>query len=154
MFDAFLVERPEDKNICCGCGAIRGVMPFYMIDERSGRNSFIKENVETFVRQNPQFKISEVRDIEIKTLDDIIVECGIGDGEIADYMSIDIEGMEYEVLSNFDMKKRGPKVLTLEIMKNDVKKCKQMEDYLESVDYTLWCQTGTNYTYIKRKLLV
>ena len=153
LFDAFLEERPNDINICCGIGKEKGIMPFYMIDKWSGRNSFIRDNVETFVKGNPNFYIQEIRNIEIKTLDDIVLEYNlcIEEEGIADYMSIDIEGLEYEVLSVFDMKKKGPKVLTLEIMKNDIERENQLNKILEEADYDLWFRSGTNYTYIKNK---
>lgn len=96
----FLTERKDVINICCGVGKEDGIMPFYMIDERSGRNSFSKEDVEWFVKNNPEFKVQEVKNITIRTLQDILDECS--GGRMPDYMSIDIEGLEYEVLSIFD----------------------------------------------------
>lgn len=150
LFEAFLRERPEDINLCCRVGPQRGVMPFYMIDDWSGRNSFVKEAVDLFVQDNPEFSIQEVRNIEIKTLDDVMLENNMGG--IADYMSIDIEGMEYEVLQSFDLINRGPNVLTLEVMKNDRDKAKKIEELLEQAEYCMWCRTGTNYTFIKKHL--
>ena len=150
LFEAFQRERPEDINLCCGIGPQRGIMPFYMIDNWSGRNSFVKENVDLFVQENPEFSVQEVLNIEIKTLDEVVLEYNMGG--IADYMSIDIEGMEYEVLQSFDLMNRGPKVLTLEVMKNDQDKAKKLEQLLDQAGYSMWCRTGTNYTFIKEHL--
>jgi len=74
LFKKFPEERPDDVNINCGAGKEEGEMSFYMIDEYSGRNSFIKENVEQFVAANPEFKIQEVRKIKIRPLNVLMKE--------------------------------------------------------------------------------
>ena len=109
LIDEFYKERPDDINICCGVGNHPGKMPFYMIDEKSGRNSFKKERVDEFLLSNSDFELKEVRNIEIKTLEMIIDKVGY----MPDYMSIDIEGMEYEVLSQYYLLNKGPNVITL-----------------------------------------
>lgn len=143
--------RPEDINICCGVGAIETIMPFYMIDERSGRNSFIKENVEEFVNDNTDFEITEVREIPVKRIQTILDECN--DGKMPDYVSIDIEGMEYEVLKTMDLDNNGPIMITVEVQKKHQERSAPIIKLMEEGGYSLFFAVGSNYTFIKNDSL-
>ena len=124
-----------------------GKMPFYMIDEKSGRNSFKKERVDEFLLSNSDFELKEVRNIEIKTLEMIIDKVGY----MPDYMSIDIEGMEYEVLSQYDLLNKEPKVITLEVMRNNVEYGQKVIRLLEDADYFMYVKIYSNITFVKNK---
>ena len=120
-----------------------------MIDERSGRNSFIRDKVESFIEKNPEFALQEVRNIEVRTLQSILDE--YNNGRILDYMSIDIEGLEYDVLSNYDLKNNGPKILTLEIIRDNTDISSDMMQLLMDADYFLYLKIASNYTFVKNK---
>ena len=80
----------------------------------------------------------------MRTLGDIVSEIGY----MPDYMSIDIEGMEYEVLSNYDLKGNGPKVITLEIMSGDEGYARKIITLLEDSDYFIYFKIGPNMTFV------
>lgn len=147
LIEAFYKERPDDRNICCGVGAENGEAPFYMIDDRSGRNSFKKERVDMFLENNPDFSLQKTENIKIRTLSDIMDEIG----EIPDYMSIDIEGMEYEVLSHYDLKNCGPIVITLEVMRGNVEYGRKVIEMMESAGYFMYFKIYSNVTFIREK---
>ena len=117
-----------------------------MIDDLSGRNSFRKEMVEGFIRDNPSFTIQQIKQIPIKSLAKIFAENNIICPP--DYMTIDIEGMEYEVLKDFDLKSNGPKVITIEISHYS-KNGALLETLLSESGYFLWLKIFHNYTFIK-----
>lgn len=151
LHSEFMLKRPNALNICCGVGSKRGTMCYYMIDEYSGRNGFCLSKIEPFLREYPLFSIKQTLDIEIKTLQDII---DINNGIMPQYMSIDIEGMESDVIQsyNFDpaldvnkLRSRTPIILTVEM--ND----KYLEEYLIKCDYILYFKINQNYTFIKKK---
>lgn len=121
-------------------------MPFYMIDNWSGRNTFDKEIAEKFIADYPEFKIQEVREIPCRTLQDIF-EHELN-RVMPDYMSIDIEGFEYDALKNFDLKNNGPKIVTIE------KNCdlKLLLELFKDAEYCIWFRTHNNYTFIKNTL--
>lgn len=149
LFKRFLAERPDDVNVNCGVSSFSDSgkeMPFYMIDDWSGRNSFSKEMVEKFVKDYPQFKIREVRKIPMKSLQSILDENKVS--QCPDYMSIDIEGMEFDVLKDFDLKNNGPKVMTLEI--NEYSRYGEaLKDLILDAGYFLWLKIGENSTFVK-----
>lgn len=149
LHSKLMQHRPEALNICCGVGAERGIMKYYMIDQLSGRNGFNLDKINPFLQEYPSFSIQKTLDLEIKTLQDII---DMNDGIMPQYMSIDIEGMEREVIEayNFDpsldkpgQNSRTPIIITVEL--ND----RILKDYLTSCGYVLYFRIGGNYTFIK-----
>lgn len=146
LIEEFYRVRPDDINIQCGCGGEKGILPFYMVDDKNGRNSFDKELVENFLnKEHSGMKIAKEIQIPIRTLQDIFeneLNC-----IMPDYMSIDIEGLEYDVLSHFDLKKNGPKVMTVEM--NDEK----LKQYIENSGYFLYVKIYSNYTYVRKEFM-
>ncbi len=118
LIDRFNVERPEDKNLCFGVGKEEGVFPFY-ITSNNGLNTFKPENIsynewliEHDTGEAVRFSTEKVIDIPVYTLTHVIEEyCG---GVWPDYMSIDIEGIEYETLECCDLT-NGPKLVSVEV---------------------------------------
>ena len=146
LFKAFENVRPNDVNLCCGVAGERGNLPFYMIDDYSGRNSFDKECVERFLeKEAPGYKIEKVLNIEVLTLTDIINK--YADGKCPDYMTIDTENLEYEILSAHDMKNNGPKVCTMEVSS----KKDEMEKMMKEAGYFLWLKIACNWTWVKEE---
>lgn len=145
LFKKFEALRPHDINLCCGVAGQRGTLPFYMVDDWSGRNSFDKKTVEAFVRDYPSFRIQKVTNINVVTLESIIKK--YAKGRCPDYMTIDTENLEYEILSNYDLKNHGPKVLTMEITSKKAELTKMMEQ----ADYFLYIKIAGNYTWVKNE---
>lgn len=118
LIEAFYEERPDDVNLCFGVGSEPGTLPFY-INEVSGLNTFRKENVaynewlyEKDTGKQEKFNVQKVLEIPVRTLQSVIDEyCG---GIWPDYMSIDIEGMEYDSLRVCDLT-NGPAILAVEV---------------------------------------
>lgn len=145
----FNIYRPEDVNLCCGVGAENGEMTFYMVDKWSGRNSFNKSAVESFVKENPQFSITETIEVPVRKLNDILDEHW--GGTIPDYVSIDIEGSEYDVLKNFDLNKYRPKVITIEINPDNDHLKEKLFELMDKSEFVLYLVTGVNYTFISKE---
>ena len=103
---AFLDHRPEDTILNMGVGVSTSFMDFYMIDDYSGRNTFDKEVAEKFVSEHPQFQISKVTPIKVVKIDELFERLGV-----PDLLTIDIEGLDYEVL---DTMRGRPKVICVE----------------------------------------
>lgn len=118
LIKAFEKERPDDINLCFGIGKEEGEFPFYITDV-PGLNSFRKENIEYnefLVEQDTgvkeKYPIKKVMQIPIYRLPDVIERyCH---GKWPDFLSIDIEGMEYESLSICDFK-NGPALMAVEV---------------------------------------
>jgi len=79
--------------------------------------------------------------VKLRTLDSILAEAGTTK---IDFLSIDVEGMELQVLQGLDFKKYKPALILLEEHRRDYKK----HYYLRSQGYRLVKRTGRNNWYV------
>jgi FkbM family methyltransferase len=84
-------------------------------------------------------------DIQIKTLDSILEEAGV---ESVDFVSIDTEGWELEVMMGFNLEKYNPSVILLE----NVSHLNVYNSYMKVHGYILNKKLEYNYIYVKQKL--
>lgn len=112
LIEDFHRHRPRDITLNIGVAPQKGVLKFYRIDSRSGVNSFSKDAAESFVRNHPSFTIQDVLDIEVVTLNDV-VDRHAG-GVFPDFMTIDIEGLDFDVLRTTDFSKSRPTLVCVE----------------------------------------
>ena len=87
---------------------------------------------------NETYKI----EVEVKKLDTILSRINI---EKIDFLSIDTEGTELEVLQGFDLEKWKPKLLVVENNFNETK----IKDYLARFGYILSERIGVNDFYLR-----
>jgi FkbM family methyltransferase len=106
--------RSEDINLNVGVGPVRGVLPFYRIDAQSGRNSFDLDTVEAFVAAYPAFKIRDSLEIQVLPLSEIIETHA--DGRYPNFLSIDVEGLDYAILESADFSQSRPDLICVEVV--------------------------------------
>jgi FkbM family methyltransferase len=140
----FLEQRPQDINLNVGVGIKSGFQDFYMIDGESGRNSFIKEVAEGFVMDYPEFAITEVRQIPIFTVEQILHH-----RRIPDFLSIDIEGMDFEVLQSIDFRRYPFKVVCVEIQPYSEEDIRTL---MHNVGYYSIIKCGSNLIFVDKNL--
>lgn len=110
LFAKFMIDRPEDINLNFGVGTESGFLDFYMVDEYSGRNSFDHATVEAFVLDNPEFKITEIRTLPVMTVAQVL-----SNRSIPDFLTIDVEGLDYDILYSIDFERFPFKVICVEV---------------------------------------
>jgi len=132
----FEEARPEDNILNVGVGCSIGTMPFYMIDDYSGRNTFDKDKAEKFVSDYPLFKIQEVREIPMVTIDSLFKSL-----YVPDLLCIDIEGYDYPVLMSMEAR---PKVICVE----NEGQIQGLDDLLKGMGYDKIFNTVANGIYI------
>ncbi len=150
LINRFKEERPDDTNLCFGIGKEEGTFPFY-ITTNSGWNSFSKENiVYNEVREREEtgkevhVLIEKVIGIKVHTLP-YVVERYNG-GIWPDYLSMDIEGMEYDALSICDLTD-GPKIISVEVNTDGDKFIEMMSQK----GYFSYLWYGDNIIFIKKE---
>ena len=103
LMQDFIDLRPEDVNVNIGVGIEEGSSDFYMYDDGSGKNSFVKEEVKGFMKT--------IR-LRTNTLNGVVEKyCK---GEWPDFLSVDIEGLDALVLTTADFSGSKPKVICVE----------------------------------------
>lgn len=141
---AFDLERPEDKNVQVGVGPRAGMAEFFMYSDTSGRNTFSREEVKQLegtmiVRKN--------FDIPVKTITQIVEEhC---DGLYPQFLSCDIEGLDFEVLKSADFSVSFPFVICVETRREA---SARMIEMLDQKGFFVYCRMGENLFFVFKGL--
>jgi FkbM family methyltransferase len=105
--------RAEDINIEAGIAEQEGEMTYYIIDDDSTMNTFSRENL---VRLNLLDQVRQKVPTPVHRLDEVL-DRHSGAKEV-DYLNIDAEGFESEILNSLDVGNHRPKMISIE--QNDV----------------------------------
>ncbi len=139
-FQRLVRERPKDINLNVAIGPKRGVMTFYHVADDSTLSSFDKvvaDRMAAAVRSTVRPEL-----VEVLTLSDIFEEQA--QGRKVDFLSVDAEGYDLEVLKSNDWKRHRPAVVLVE-MHNDHKR---IADFLSSLNYVLVFNNTVNGVFI------
>jgi FkbM family methyltransferase len=155
LFQEFTVQRKEDTNLNIGIGEEAGEADFYIMNTPS-LNTFIKSEAENIVKENSAYKISEVRKIKVRTLIDILKE--FNNGSFPDFMTIDVEGLDEQIIRGINFESVVPKIMCVETLTfadngRGVKKTDLIE-FLKSKGYLAYADTHINTIFVKEKLWV
>ena len=115
-------ERPEDIVINVGVSAKAGILPYYMFRTHTF-NTFSEKLAEVAQQRSP---LQEVRNISVVTLTEIIEK--YSNGMFPDFLQIDIEGFDYEVLDSCDFENNSPIAICTEIDGIDMRRTTEMLD--------------------------
>jgi FkbM family methyltransferase len=115
-----------------------------MIDSESGRNSFLKEVAEGFVIDYPQFNITNVMQLPVFTIDQILKH-----KLTPDFLTIDIEGMDYEVLQSINYCLHPFKVICVELQPYSEEDIRSL---MTNVGYDPIIRCGSNLIFVDKTL--
>ena len=104
----FNISRPNDININEALSSSVKEMDLYFYHKKSAINTISKEIAD---RQNA--KVKEIKKISTTTLDLILEKNNV---QKINYLSIDVEGHEFEVLSGFSIQKYNPDIVSIEYL--------------------------------------
>ena len=107
----FAKKRPNDTNINIGISSDERVMSYYSFNIPA-LNTFSKEQADLYL-QNKINKLLGVEQVEVKPLQNILKHYLPVEVKIT-LMSIDVEGIDYDVLLSNDWDKYLPSVIVIE----------------------------------------
>ena len=151
--DLFNIARPNDINICTAISGKKGTKNLFFDHELSSLNT-ISKNHTLFLKKAFGKTNLKKRKIKTNTLNSILKKHNIKE---IDFMNIDIEGNELEVLKALNLKKIAIKVICIEIVNyqiysNDIKiNKKKIFNILKKNNYRLKFKTFVNYIFIKNE---
>jgi FkbM family methyltransferase len=137
-----LRQMRSAKVFCVACSSPTNAgqrRPFYVADKLS---SLDRDRMATGSR--PQAVI----EVPLRTLDDILAEAGAPSS--IDFLSVDVEGHEIEVLRGFDFTRWRPRLILLEDHVADL----STHRFVRSAGYRLVRRTGLNGWYIPASSMV
>jgi len=150
--ELFNIARPKDINICMAISRKKGSKNLFFDHELSSLNT-ISKNHTLFLKEAFGKKNLKKRLIKTNTLNNILKENKI---KKIDFMNIDIEGNELEVLKTLNFKDLDIKVICIEIVnyniysKNIKINKKKILTILKKNNYHLKFKTFVNYIFIKK----
>lgn len=116
--EPFKKMRPRDTNVQAAVGK-KGKLTFYIYDEPA-INTFDKKLVEKRKKQNTPYKVIKEQKISIVPLAQLLDKY-LPKGQDIDFMSIDVEGKDYEVLTTNDWSKYRPRFILIECHSTKIK---------------------------------
>lgn len=108
----FSRERPQDINVCCGVGVEEADVPFYEFANSSA--STISPQQAKLWQKELGWNLVTTSTVHVRPLNSILEEF-LPAGQQMDYMNVDLEGMDGEVIKSLDFSRFRPKVLTIEL---------------------------------------
>lgn len=153
-FKKFLIERPCDINLNIGISEKNGSAELFKIS--SGKMSTIKkERAEELVLTENK-KISGKEKIELKNINEIIEKyCN---GVFPDFLSIDTEGTDLEILKSINWEKSSPLIICAETASystnGNEEKDKELISCLEGKGYLVYADTRINTIFVKKEKYV
>lgn len=150
LLPAFKKERPEDINLNIGIGKEDAELDFYIMQD----NSLSTFSIEEYTKMQELGKTLErVEKIAIKTLPNIIQTCC--NNQFPDFMSIDVEGMDFEILQTIDFENNYPKVICVEAAEYSPigagKRRNDLIDFLVEKGYYEYANTNLNAIMVKNE---
>ena len=151
----FSRQRPEDTVLNMGAVPDKdGVLPFYKLSENA-LSTFIKEEAERVVAANPLHSIAEVMEIPVMPLKTIMSK--YLDNKV-DFLSIDVEGGDLDLLTSLDFRSCRPAVIcieTLDYMKPVWESyADEIEEYMVKNGYKLYADTAVNRIYFDLRRVI
>ena len=114
--DLFTIARKLDVNVNAAISSSFTKMDLFYYHDKSPINTLSKA-VANFQNSN----VKEIRSVETKTLTSILENSRYKNCQI-DFLSIDVEGLELDVLNGFDISLYKPKIVVIEYLDLSIKK--------------------------------
>ena len=145
---SFNQERKRDININSGVGQKEGFLTYYSFNEPA-LNTFSRELAKLREDNCPHYRVEETLEIEVFPLK-VILEKNLPPGQEIDFISVDVEGLDEEVLGSNDWDQFRPRVVVFEILESDLTKMYQLPvvKMLESNGYIFYAKCVNSIFFI------
>lgn len=155
LYKKIVAKRPNDKVLNAGVG-INGIKEgvfYYFPEPYTGWNTFSKEEAEQKkIQTGISYKSDRV--IPFISINDII---RTNFEKCPDFISIDVEGLDLQILQSLDFNLYQPPVFCIETMEfNNMKlgrKNTQIIDFLENKGYMIYADTYVNTIFVRKDLI-
>jgi FkbM family methyltransferase len=112
----FKFLRPRDITIECGVGSEEGILTYYSFNEPA-LNTFSEQEAQKKI--SSKYKVINKHKVPVLTLKKILDE-NLPEGKIIDFMSIDVEGFDHEVVCSNDWIRYRPTIVAVELLNSSI----------------------------------
>ena len=148
--ELFKQLRPEDINLESAISDSRQVLTYYMFNEPA-LNGF-SADIAASRADSTRWQLLDKRPIKTQTLADVL-DCHLPSGQEIDFLSIDVEGIDYQVLLSNNWQKYRPKIVLVEELKtslSDLEAGSKVSTLMQKNGYGLLAKTfNTSFYQIK-----
>ncbi len=149
LYARFLSSRPRDLNLNVGVGESPGHLDLYVMSSRTLNT--LSEN-EAHLYESQGYKIVGKHSVEITTINKIIDQHL---GGAPDFLSVDVEGLDYMILAALDFERYRPVLICVEtITFSSVgvgQKRTEIDELLTQRGYMRFADTYINTLYVDRE---
>ena len=137
-------ERPRDLTLQAAAGAVPGTCTFYVVDSDPDLSTFDRSRVEDLASEGER---TTTHVVEVVTLNDVLDRARPG---AIDFLKIDVEGAERDVLLGIDLARWRPRVLVVEstISNTQTPNYEKWEDLVVGHGYVYTSFDGINRYYV------
>ncbi|CAN5411234.1 hypothetical protein BH09BAC5_BH09BAC5_07130 [soil metagenome] len=153
LFSKFLSSRDEDTNLNIGIGEKNGEADFYIMNEPS-LNTFMLAEADKAGKEKEGYFVKEVKKIEMETLIEVINK--YNKGKFPELLSIDVEGLDEQILKSIDYNSSVPKVMCVETLTFSTngrgEKRNELIEFINSKGYMVYADTYINTIFVKEDI--
>ncbi len=144
--ELFNFFRPNDINLNIGLAKNKGFKKLYFSGDFSPLNSFDKNHLK-FLSKNFNLEIAKINHRKIRTqnINNILKKYKFAK---VDFLTIDLEGYEYEIIKTLNFKKIKINLMCIEILSHNLKSKKNYQNILKILkknNFKFIYKTGVNY---------
>jgi FkbM family methyltransferase len=144
-------QRPEDTVVEAGIGVTNESEADYYVIRGDGQlNTFSKKQADEIVRQGGTKMIREIIKRPLVRVNDVLAKHL---PSVPDFFSIDVEGLDYEILKTLDFDRFRPKVFCVETSQLDGRVHQGILDLLVSKAYAVRGGSHVNTVFVDQRLL-
>lgn len=150
LIELFNKERPGDININIGIGNQNSKLEFYIMKDDT-LSTFSKIEFERM--QSVGLELREKVEVSVRTIQDVLAE--YNNNIFPDFLSLDVEGLDLDILHSIDFDKHHPKVICVEAAEYSKigagKRREEVIDFVASKGYYEYANTNLNAIMVKNE---
>jgi FkbM family methyltransferase len=153
LFQLIRRHRPKDKVYNAGIGLYGSTNgDLYIFPHPyTGWNTFSKEEAQKRERETG-IKVKEVRSLPLKNINEIMSE---DFGSHPNFISIDVEGLDLDILKSLNFDKYLPEIFCVETitfsLTNKEQKIQEIIEFMQSKGYFVYADTHVNTIFCNKK---
>lgn len=149
LMENFLRFRGQDLNLNYGVGIVdEEILDFFILNDPT-LSTFSKSEAKS-LEKTGKYSIVETKEIKTYTLSSLLTRyCKSG---LPDFLSIDVEGLDFDILKTIDFSLFKPKVICIESHDYSVigagKRREELINYIIDNNYHEYADTGLNSIFV------